>query len=263
MKTVAIIPSRYGSTRFDGKPLAEITVQFKGETFCRPMIYWTCRQANNSESVDEVYVATDDERIKTTVDAFEDLNCKAIMTSDACRSGTDRVGEAAEIIGLAKDDLIVNIQGDQPAFCPLSLNDLVMPFKSDAAPQMSTLAYQTDNQKEYFSPKDCKVTIGENGYALYFSRSPIPCDRDRKMPDFFYKHLGFYAYTFRFLNIFRKLSTGKLEDIEKLEQLRAIENGHRIKVELTPYDSPEVDLSEDIPRIEKYMYEHREILGLI
>lgn len=259
MKIVAIIPSRYGSTRFEGKPLVHITVQVDGKKVSRPMIQWTYDQALKSKSVDEVYIATDDERIVSAVRSFDG---RAVMTSKNNRSGTDRVGEAAEIIGLDADDLIINIQGDQPAFCSKSLDDLVAPFKNDPALKMSTLAYETDNRTEYISKKDCKVTIDRNGYALYFSRAPIPCSRDRETVERFYKHLGFYAYTFSFLNVFRGLPTGRLEDIEKLEQLRVLENGHRTKVEISAYDSPEVDLPEDIPRIEAYMRENRNILGL-
>ena len=116
---------------------------------------------------------------------------------------------------------------------------------------MSTLAFKIVKKSEITNPKDCKVTFDNRGYALYFSRSPIPCARDADTIFNTYKHLGIYAYTRRFLETFRKLPEGKLEKIEKLEQLRAIEYGHQIRVVITEYDSPEVDYPEDIFRIEK------------
>jgi len=173
------------------------------------------------------------------------------------------VGEAAEIMGLTDEDIIINIQGDQPALCPKSLDLVVAPFRDNPALDMSTLAFITVDEDEIKKPKECKVTFDDHGYALYFSRAPIPCARDMGILYDTYKHLGIYAYTLKFLNIFRKLPTGKLESIEKLEQLRALEHGYRIKVVVTPYDSPEVDLPGDIPRIEQYIKENQDTLELI
>jgi len=252
MKIAAIIPSRYGSTRFDGKPLALISG--------KPMIQWVYEQARKADSVTDVVVATDDERIVRAVESF---GGQAVMTSNENRSGTDRVGEAAKTIGLADEDLVINIQGDQPALCPKSLNLVVAPFRDMPAPDMSTLAFITVDEDEIKKPKECKVTFDDNGFALYFSRAAIPCARDKGTLFDTYKHLGVYAYKFKFLKIFGKLPTGKLEGIEKLEQLRALEHGYRIKVVVTSYDSPEVDLPEDIPRIEKYITENQDILDLI
>lgn len=251
MKIVAIIPSRYGSTRFDGKPLAQI--------LGKPMIQWVYEQARKAASVTDVVVATDDERILTAVKSF---GGQAIMTSDKNRSGTDRVGEAAEKMGLSENDLVINIQGDQPAFCPQSLNQVVAPFHDNPKLEMSTLAFIIVDKQERTNPKDCKVIFDRDGFALYFSRSPIPGIRPDSGTVFdTYKHLGIYAYTKRFLDVFRELEEGRLEDIEKLEQLRALEHGYDIKVVVTPYDSLEVDLPEDIPRIEKYLKEHQDILN--
>ena len=240
MKIVAIIPARYGSTRFTGKPLANIAG--------KPMIQWVYDKARQAASIKYVYVATDDQRIYDTVENF---GGKAVMTLPENRSGTDRVAEAAEKIGLEMDDIVVNIQGDQPLFDPRCLNQVVEPFLTNPDLEMSTLAFKIVNKDEITNPKDCKVTFDSKGYALYFSRSPIPCARDSNTIFDTYKHLGIYAYTRRFLENFRRLPEGKLEMIEKLEQLRALENGHRIKVVVTEYDSPEVDLPEDIARIER------------
>ena len=251
MKIAAIIPSRYGSTRFDGKPLATL--------LGRPMIQWTYEQARKAVRVTDVVVATDDERIVRVVN---DFGGEAVMTSPENRSGTDRVAEAAEKMGLGDEDIVINVQGDQPALCPLSLDEVVAPFQKNPELKMSTLAYKIRNKNEITDPKDCKVIFDKNGYALYFSRSPIPCARDAGAVFDTYKHLGVYAYTRHFLEVFRKLPTGTLENIEKLEQIRALEHGHKIMTVVTDYDSPEVDLPGDIPRVEKYIERHRQVLQI-
>jgi len=240
MKIVVIIPSRYGSSRFEGKPLALIAG--------KPMINLVYERASKAESITDVIVATDDERIFSTV---KDSGGNAVMTSKENRSGTDRVAEAAELIGLNPDDIIVNVQGDQPLLDPRCIDDLVKPFFIIPDLEMSTLAFKIINKDEITNPKDVKVTFDDKGFALYFSRSPIPFCRDSSTGYNIYKHLGIYAYTKQFLEVFRKLPYGKLEVIEKLEQLRAIEHGHKIIVVVTSYDSPEVDHPEDIERIEK------------
>ena len=240
MKIVAIIPSRYGSTRFDGKPLALIAG--------KPMIRLVYERAIQAEKISDVFVATDDQRIYDAVLAF---GGKAVMTSAENRSGTDRVAEAAERIGLNPDDIVVNVQGDQPLFNPVCIDELVEPFFVDPDLGMSTLAFKIIDKDEITNPKDVKVTFDRAGFALYFSRSPIPCSRDFSNHFDTYKHLGFYAYTRRFLEIFRNLPEGGLEMIEKLEQLRALEYGHKIKVVVTGYDSPEVDLPGDIAKVEQ------------
>ena len=240
MKIVVIIPARYGSTRFAGKPL----VFFAG----KPMIQQVYERASLSNIATDVVVATDDQRI---FDAVMNFGGNVVMTGKENRSGTDRVAEAAEKIGLDLDDLVINIQGDQPEVHPQHLKDVVSPFLSEPGIEMSTLAFKIINKSEITNPKDCKVTFDSRGYALYFSRSPIPCSRDAGTLFDTYKHLGIYAYTRRFLETFRNLPEGKLETIEKLEQLRAIEYGYKIKVVITEYDSPEVDHPEDISRIGK------------
>jgi 3-deoxy-manno-octulosonate cytidylyltransferase (CMP-KDO synthetase) len=242
MKAVAIIPSRFGSTRFEGKPLAPIVG--------KPMIQHVCESTGRALCIDQVVVATDDARIFNEVEKF---GGKAVMTSESQRSGTDRVAEAAEKLNLGMDDIVINVQGDQPLMDPRCLDEVVAPFGADPQLGMSTLAFQIADPQEYTNPKDVKVVMDHEGNALYFSRAPVPFARDEGEQFNSYKHLGVYAYTHRFLEIFRKLPTGLLEEIEKLEQLRALEFGHRIKVVITPYDSPEVDLPSDIPRVESLM----------
>lgn len=239
MRHVVIIPSRFGSSRFDGKPLAPICG--------KPMIQWVVQRASQADCVDAVHVATDDQRIRNAVRAF---GGKVVMTSSACRSGTDRVAEAAQRLGLAMTDVVINIQGDQPLVDPRCLDALVRPLHDDPAVKMATLAFAIVDARERTDPKDVKVTFDNRGDALYFSRASIPHGRDPSTDYAMFKHLGVYAYTRAFLEDFRSLAPGRLEGIEKLEQLRAMEHGHRIRVVVTPYDSPEVDLPIDVQRIE-------------
>ena len=237
--TIAVIPSRYGSSRFEGKPLALV--------YGKPMIQRVYEQTQKSKAVSKTIVATDDERIFKTVEHFGGI---AVMTSDECRSGTDRVAQAADILNLGADDIIVNIQGDQPVFNPLTIDEMISPFSHDPALVMSTLAFKIKDEREITDPKDVKVTFDNNGFALYFSRAQIPYPRDLETKADFYKHLGFYAYKKSFLDTLVTLPTGTCEHIEKLEQLRVLEFGYRIKVVITQYDSPEIDLPCDIKRIE-------------
>jgi len=239
MRIVALIPSRYKSTRFEGKPLAMIDG--------RPMIRHVYERVFGAESVSDVFVATDDRRILEVVHNF---GGKAILTSSGNRSGTDRAADAAEKIGLAMDDIVVNVQGDQPLIDSRCLDTLTSPFFTTPLLEMSTLAFKIVNPREITDPKDVKVVFDNDGFALYFSRAPIPCSRDNDRDFDTYKHLGAYAYTREFLETYRNLPEGRLERIEKLERLRVLEFGHRIKVMITEFDSPEVDLAEDIPRIE-------------
>jgi 3-deoxy-manno-octulosonate cytidylyltransferase (CMP-KDO synthetase) len=240
MKLYAIIPARYESSRFEGKPLAKI----QG----KPMIQWVYERTQQADlELSDVFVATDDSRIKDAVAGF---GGKAVMTSSVHRSGTDRIAEAARIAGIGMDDLVVNVQGDQPVFNPECLKDLVAPFSAEPGIVMSTLVFPIVKQEEKTDPKHVKTVLDADGFALYFSRAPIPHDRDGAGGFDMYKHLGFYAYKRRFLEIFQTLPEGNLERIEKLEQLRALEFGYRIKAVITPHDSPEVDVPEDIRRID-------------
>lgn len=242
MRVVVIIPSRYGSTRFDGKPLAAICG--------KPMIQWVYQRAGQASCIESVHVATDDSRIR---DAVQDFGGKVIMTSTQCRSGTDRVAEAAQRLNLSGNDVVVNVQGDQPLVDPRSVNALVGPLQKDPSVTMSTLAFVIADPREISDPKDVKVAFDNNGDALYFSRATIPHGRDERHGYPVYKHLGVYGYRCDFLECFRNLAPGRLEEIEKLEQLRALEQGYRIRVVVTPHDSPEVDLPVDIRRIEGKM----------
>ena len=241
MKTIVIIPARYGSSRLPGKPLKIIDD--------KPMIQHVFERVSKAKGLDGVYVATDDNRIKEAVEAF---GGQVVMTPPEAESGTDRIAEAAKTLKLDDNDLIINVQGDQPLIHAQSIEDVIYPFKSGEYKgkfEMSTLSFKIVNQAEITSPKDVKLVTDVNGMALYFSRATIPYGRDYWDHDSF-KHLGVYAYTKRFVDQFNALPMSKLEDIEKLEQLRALENAMPIKVVETKYDSPEVDLPGDIEIME-------------
>lgn len=242
MKIVAVIPSRYGSTRFPGKPLAEI---------CGiPLIQRVYENCMKSGAVDAVFVATDDQRIADAVSGF---GGRFMMTGEENRSGSDRAAETGRKLGLFDDDIIVNVQGDQPLVHPDCIRDVIQPLLEDRTLDMSTLVFKIVDEREITDPKDVKVVFDDCGMALYFSRAMIPFPRDPGTKCDFYKHLGVYAYSMKFLETFCRLPEGVLENIEKLEQLRALEYGYRIKTVITEHDSPEVDLPEDIERIEKIL----------
>ncbi|PIE61553.1 MAG: 3-deoxy-manno-octulosonate cytidylyltransferase [Desulfobacterales bacterium] len=238
--SIAVIPSRFGSKRFEGKPLAMIAG--------KSLIQRAYEQASNAKNIERVIVATDDQRILKQVKEF---GGEAVMTSERLRSGTDRVAETANLLNLGPDEIIVNIQGDQPHFNCECLDQLTAPFGVNPELSMSTLAIKLDDAAAALDPGNVKVTFDKNGFALYFSRSQIPFIRDKGTRADIYKHLGFYAYKKDFLDRITTLSHSVLESAEKLEQLRVLEYGYRIKVVLTEHDSPSVDRPEDIPAIEK------------
>jgi len=243
MKATVFIPARYQSSRLPGKPLALI--------HGKPMIQHVYERVSQAQGLKGVYVATDDFRIADTVHAF---GGQCIMTSEEAKSGTDRIADAADQLELGDDELIVNIQGDQPLVNPASIEDVIAPFNEDYSGdfEMSTLVYKIVNPDEIKNPNDIKTVFDKNLYALYFSRATIPYARDNEHHDY-YKHLGVYAYTRRFVEIFNRIPMGILEDYEKLEQLRVLEHGHKIKIVISQHDSPHVDLPEDIIAMERLM----------
>ncbi|MBD3755539.1 MAG: 3-deoxy-manno-octulosonate cytidylyltransferase [Gammaproteobacteria bacterium] len=241
MNTFVFIPARYGSSRLPGKPLKLING--------KPMIQHVYERIAKAQGLAGVYVATDDDRIREVVEGF---GGKVVMTPAEAASGTDRIAAAANALGLQDDDLIVNVQGDQPLVHHESIEDVIAPFLApdyDGSFEMSTLSFKIVNEAEITNPKDVKLVTDVYGFALYFSRATIPHGRDYWDHDSF-KHLGVYAYTKRFVDTFNALPMGRLEDIEKLEQLRALEYGHKIKVVESQWDSPEVDLPGDIAIME-------------
>jgi 3-deoxy-manno-octulosonate cytidylyltransferase (CMP-KDO synthetase) len=229
---IIIIPARYGSTRFPGKPLAKI-----GGV---PMILRVLEGARAVRGADDVLVATDDRRIARVV---EDAGGKAVMTSRAHKSGTSRVREAAMS---GKHGIIVNIQGDEPLVPRRGIERMIEEMASDRSVRMATLAAADKDPRAFRDPDVVKVVAGRDGYALYFSRSPVP---HAEGP--FLRHIGVYGYRRKFLLEFTSMPQGPLEKREKLEQLRALENGFRIKLVMCREKSVGVDRPEDIKRVEK------------
>ncbi|MBU0483373.1 MAG: 3-deoxy-manno-octulosonate cytidylyltransferase [Proteobacteria bacterium] len=241
-KVVAIIPARYQSNRFEGKPLAKI--------MGKPMIQHVYERALKVDLLSSVAVATDDERIAQCV---RDFGGRVVMTSNDHVSGTDRLAEAANMLEINEQDVVVNIQGDQPLFDQEVVRQVAAPLLEDPALPMSTLIYKIIRPEEINDPNHVKTVFDRNGMALYFSRSAIPFQRNPEEPmtPTYYKHLGFYAYRKGFLMTFVGLPEGEWERFEKLEQLRALEYGYRIKVVLTEHDSVEVDTPKDLERVEE------------
>ncbi|MFT4649942.1 MAG: 3-deoxy-manno-octulosonate cytidylyltransferase (CMP-KDO synthetase) [Polaribacter sp.] len=235
MNVTLLIPARYDSSRFPGKPLAPING--------KPMIQHVYERASLAKGLSAIYVATDDTRIKQAVEAF---GGKVIMTDPQAASGTDRIEDAVRQLGLNDNDLIVNLQGDQPLIDPSSIEQIITLFERHPDEfSMATLGFEITDETELDDPKHVKMVFDNNFNALYFSRARIPFGRDSNEHPV-YKHLGIYAYTRSFIATFAKLPLGHLENLEKLEQLRALEHGHKIKVAISAFDSPEVDTPEDI-----------------
>ena len=214
----------------------------------KPMIQHTYERALACPDLSAVYVATDDDRILECVKGF---GGKALMTRGDHVSGTDRIAEAAQKIGVEDQDLVVNIQGDQPAFQPEVVSAMIAPLVADETIPMSTLKCRIRDENDVTNPNHVKVVTDNRGFALYFSRCPIPFCRDANPGRVHYKHLGFYCFRMNFLLKFTALPEGKLESLEKLEQLRALENGYRISVPESMYDSIEVDVPDDVGAIEE------------
>lgn len=246
LQVIAIIPARYKSNRFPGKPLALISG--------KPMIQHVVERAQRVGLLSRVVVATDDDRIARCVSSF---GGEFVMTRENHVSGTDRLAEAAEALGVSEHDIVVNIQGDQPIFPAQIIEQVTRPLLDDPALPMATLIYKIIRNEEIHDPNHVKTVFDRDHHALYFSRSAVPFQRnpDGDSPTY-YKHLGVYAYRKGFLLTFVALPEGEWERFEKLEQLRALEFGYRIKVVLTEHDSVEVDTAEEIQRVEHLLKEY-------
>ena len=175
------------------------------------------------------------------------------MTAITLRSGTDRIAEAVKTMNLPADAIVVNIQGDQPIFEPSQVDEVIQPLLDDPSINMSTLIYKIILDEEITHPHAVKVVLDHQNFALYFSRATIPYVRSSTMKADYYKHHGIYAYRRDFLDIFTKLPEGKLEKLEALEQLRALEYGYKIKCVITPHDSVEVDNQQELERVRRIL----------
>jgi len=251
VKTLAVLPSRFAASRFPGKPLAVIAG--------KPMIQWAWEAAQAAAGVDLVVVATDDDRIQSAV---HDFDGQVVMTDPALPSGTDRVAAVVETLEDAYD-LVLNLQGDEPAMHPETIAAVVRLMAEDPALEMGTAACAFTSADELFNPNAVKVVVDDRRRALYFSRSPIPYLRNAKVfesdfrpwlePDqlrHFKRHLGLYAYRPGTLRAFTKLPPHPLERLEMLEQLRALAAGISIGVAETPHISLGVDTPAEVPAVE-------------
>ncbi len=241
-RVLAVIPARYGSQRLPGKPLAEIAG--------RPMIVHVIERVRRASTVDEVVVATDDARIASAV---EGAGCRAVMTSPALRSGTDRIAAAVRE-GKEEADIIVNVQGDEPLLPPAMVDQAVRPLLADQALLAGTLVRRVGSLDELRNPSVPKVVLDREGYCLYFSRSVIPHLRDVPEEDgvargLFFRHIGIYVFRRDFLLAYAAMPPTPMEQAEKLEQLRILEHGHRIRAAVTELDSIAVDTVEDLERV--------------
>lgn len=246
MKFIAIIPARYASTRFPGKPLADMNG--------KPMIQRVYEQVK--KCVDKVYVATDDERIYDAVTSF---GGNVVMTSANHKSGTDRCAEAYNTIG-GGEDVVINIQGDEPFIAPSQI-EAIMECFTDNSVQIATLVKpftESDGIDALMNPNSPKVVLGVDNQALYFSRSVIPFVRGVDMQEWlkthtFYKHIGMYAYRAEVLMQITKLPQSELEKAESLEQLRWLENGYKIKAGVTTQETIGIDTPDDMQRALEFM----------
>lgn len=246
---IAIVPARAASTRLPGKMLADIAGT--------PMIVHTARRAQESHAK-AVYVATDDHEIFDVVTAH---GFQALMTDARHPSGTDRLAEAAQQLALSPDTVVVNVQGDEPLIDPELINQVAATLLANPEAAIATAAYPIHEVKKLFNPNVVKVVLNQLGQALYFSRAPIPWARDafqteeKTLPTTMqaYHHIGLYAYRAHFLNVFPHLPQGHLEQLESLEQLRALENGYKIQLMLTDSaPAPGVDSATDLEIVRNF-----------
>jgi 3-deoxy-manno-octulosonate cytidylyltransferase (CMP-KDO synthetase) len=239
-KVLAVIPARMGSTRFPGKPLQKI--------LNKPMIRWVYESAKKSKLIDEVIVATDSMEILNEVKSF---GGKALMTDENHNTGLDRVIEVSEIHD--KYDHYVNIQGDEPAMHPDTIDGIVKTLREKSQCEIATAAIAFTTYENFTSPHQVKVVFNADMKALYFSRSTIPWRADQNNLDRAYKHLGIYGYTKKAITTIKQLKPGTLESLEKLEQLRMLENNMNIFIYITSHDSIGVDTPQDIARAEEFL----------
>ncbi len=240
LKVIAVIPARYKSSRFPGKPLANI--------LGKPMISWVYSQCLKVEKLDEIYVATDDERIKECCESYK---IPVIMTSPNHATGSDRVGEVASKVA---GDLFINVQGDEPLIDPAEITELIEVFE-DKQVYFASLRKKITDVDEIKASSTVKVVCDKDEYAMFFSRNVIPSNLKGNFKCDVFRHVGIYAYKKEFLLEFVKLKRTDLELGEEIEPLRAMENGYKIKVKETNYDSIGVDYPEQIVQVEEKLKE--------
>jgi len=256
VRCIAVIPARWNSTRFKGKVLADIDG--------KPMIQHVWERVKRAHSIDDIIVAVDKEKVFKVVTAF---GGKAVYTSPEQPSGSDRLAEAVNSIDA---DIIVNVQADEPLVHPLMIDELAQIFEYEKNIQMATIIKRIHNREEINDPNVVKVVVDRKGYAMYFSRSPIPYLRDENEPDAsnegsagdlsgrYFKHIGLYSYTKDFLYTYTNLPKSTLEKEEKLEQLRVLEHGYKIKTIETRYETVGVDTPADLEKVKSLLRQSNE-----
>jgi len=240
MKVLGVIPARYASSRFEGKALADL--------HGKPMVQHVYERAIKASTLDKVVVATDDQRI---FDAVKKSGGEVTMTAEH-PTGTDRIAEVARC---ADTDILVNIQGDEPLIEPAMIDEAVEPLFGDDSIDLSTLVHRIHSEAEYLNPNVVKVVVDKSGFAMYFSRSPIPCMRSAqwRADALSYRHVGLYVYRKHALLSFAQTPPAPFETLEGLEQLRFLESGYRMKVVETKYESVGVDTPEDLEKVRRIM----------
>jgi len=240
MKTIGVIPARFASTRFPGKPLAKIDG--------KPMIRHVWDKAVQCKELDEVLIACDHDDI---FKAAKEFKARVVMTDPDHVSGSDRIAEAVKDL---KVDIVVNIQGDEPFVDPGTIDALSALLKNDAKTMMGTVIKPITNDADFQNPHVVKCVVDDQGFAMYFSRSPIPYHRNKVIANATknYKHLGLYAYRKEFLMQYKDWPKGVLESIEELEQLRVLEHGVRIKTTVTDHESIAVDTPQDLQKAQAW-----------
>jgi 3-deoxy-manno-octulosonate cytidylyltransferase (CMP-KDO synthetase) len=244
MEAIGVIPARYSSTRFSGKVLAHICG--------KPMVQHVWEQAKKALLLDEVIIACDEEKVFT---AASDFGAKCVMTAKGHLSGSDRI---TEVVSPIEVKVVVNIQADEPLVKPIMIDSLVDTLLRDDSVYMATLVKRIENSKEINDPNIVKVVVDKDNFALYFSRATIPYQASKtKVKPVYYKHIGLYAYTKDFLFRYKNILPSPLERAERLEQLRVLEEGLRIKVIETKFDTIGVDTPEDLERVEQILREEQ------
>lgn len=244
-KVVGVIPARYSSTRFEAKVLVDI--------LGKPMIQWVWERARQVKILDELIIACDDERVAEVARGF---GAQVVMTAKGHTSGTDRI---AEVVNPIEVKVVVNIQGDEPLVHPTMIDSVARAILSDSSISVATIIRKIENLQDISDPHVVKVVKDKNDFALYFSRSPIPFharNSDITAP-VYYKHIGLYGYSKDFLFTYKNMASSNLERTEKLEQLRVLEDGYKIKVIETKYDTIGVDTPEDLEKVKEYLLKEK------
>lgn len=241
MDVIGIIPARYSSVRFEGKVLADL--------LGKPMIQHVWERAKQSLLLEDLVIACDDERVADVAKVF---GAKVVLTAKGHTSGTDRISEVVNPLDVK---IVINIQGDEPLIHPVMIDAVVQALIDDHKISLATLMKKIEDPKELDDPHVVKVVVDKNNFALYFSRAKIPylADNSPIKSPLYYKHIGLYGYTKDFLFIYKNLPASNLEKIEQLEQLRVLEEGFRIKVIETKYDTIGVDTPEDLEKVKQYL----------